>query len=253
MEKKRYLEQIQLTGPVPRGSYLGGLPAVQALARAPLDFPADVTFFVGENGSGKSTLLEAIAVAAGFNPEGGSRSFHFSTAATHSSLHQLLLLRRGRPMRGQGFFLRAESLYNVATNIDALDADGMGPRIIDAYGGISLHEQSHGESFFALMCNRFRGQGLYLLDEPEAALSPARQMAALVLLHQLAQQGAQFIIATHSPILLAIPGACIYQFDEGGLHRTAYRDTMPYQLTRRFLDDPEGMLDKLLRDDAGAD
>ena len=148
------------------------------------------------------------------------------------------------------FFFRAESFYNVATNIDELDqGPSFGPRIIDSYGGMSLHEQSHGESFLALVEHRFGGQGLYLLDEPEAALSPTRMMSLLVLLHQLVGQGSQFIIATHSPILMAYPGARIYQLSQQGIEPVAYRETEHYQLTRRFLEAPERMLQLLFEEE----
>ncbi len=243
MQQKRYLESVFLREAPPRGEYYSALPAIRYLSEGQrLFFPADVSFFVGEYGTGKSTLLEAIAVAAGFNAEGGTRNFHFSTAATHSGLHEYLNLSRGAYPR-DGFFLRAESVYNVATEIDRMDAEpSFGAPVLASYGGVSLHEQSHGESFLAIMQHRFGGQGLYLLDEPEAALSPTRQLALLTLLHELAAQGSQFIIATHSPILMAYPGACIYQFSQQGVARTAYRDTEHYRLTRRFLNDPDSML-----------
>ena len=173
---------------------------------------------------------------------GERSSGHAAKAATHSGLHEYLNLSRGAYPR-DGFFLRAESVYNVATEIDRMDAEpSFGAPVLASYGGVSLHEQSHGESFLAIMQHRFGGQGLYLLDEPEAALSPTRQLALLTLLHELAAQGSQFIIATHSPILMAYPGACIYQFSQQGVARTAYRDTEHYRLTRRFLNDPDSML-----------
>jgi predicted ATPase len=187
-------------------AYPFSIPALHSLERIDLD--PRVTFFLGENGSGKSTLLEGIAVAAGFNAEGGSQSFSFSTRASESSLHRALRLVRGVKRPRTGYFLRAESYFNVATEIERLDAmPGGGPRIINSYGGRSLHAQSHGESFMALIRNRFGPQGLYILDEPEAALSPRRQLALLAAMQNLASQKCQFIIATHSPILLAYPGA----------------------------------------------
>ena len=225
-------------------SYVAHLPLVQRLDT--LEFHQPVTFLVGENGSGKSTLLEAIAVAWGFNPEGGSRNFNFSTQQTHSPLAQYLKLVRGPYRAKDGFFLRAESFYNVATEIDRLDTDGT---LVRSYGGISLHGQSHGESFLSLMLHRFGGQGLYLLDEPESALSPTRQLAALSVIHQLVQQDSQFIIATHSPILMAYPQAEILVLDEEGPHVTPYRQPEHYQLTRRFLEAPEKMLAILLEED----
>ena len=247
---RRYIDRIYLHEPVPADSYLSALPAVRALGDREhhLLFPADVTFLVGENGTGKSTLLEAVAVACGFNAEGGTRNFDFSTRATHSPLHEYLTVGRTAYPR-DGFFLRAESFYNVATNIDEMDETIPGPRLIDSYGGVSLHKQSHGESFLALVEHRFGGDGLYLLDEPEAALSPTRMMSLLVLMRNLVKKHSQFIIATHSPILMAYPGACIYQLSQDGIDRVAYRDTEHYQLTRRFLEAPERMIDLLFREE----
>jgi predicted ATPase len=219
------------------------LPAIRELETLPLH-PA-VTFLVGENGSGKSTLLEAIAVAAGFNPEGGSNNFRFTTRASHSGLHQCLRLARSHKRPRTGFFLRAESFFNVATEVEALER--VEPGLIESYGGRSLHEQSHGESFIALLKHRFGADGLYLLDEPEAALSPSRQMAALVRIHDLVEERSQFIIATHSPILMAYPNATILAVGEHGLSPVRYEDTEHYSITRRFLNNPQGMLEQLLR------
>lgn len=241
-----YLASVRLRRQLPEGSYLRRLPPVRYLmAGNTLDFGAPVTFLIGENGTGKSTLLEGIAVACGFNPEGGSRNFTFSTRATHSELGEYLTPAR-RCYPRDGFFLRAESFYNVATNIDEIDETTPGPRLIDRYGGVSLHRQSHGESFLALVEHRFGGEGLYLLDEPEAALSPSRLLTLIVLLDQLVKAGSQFIIATHSPILMAFPGAQLYQLGEDSIHPVAYQETEHYQLTRRFLEDPERMLRYLL-------
>lgn len=182
-----------------------------------------------------------MAVASGFNPEGGTRNFNFSTRDTHSHLGEYITLSRCRYPK-DGFFLRAESFYNVASNIDQMDEEpSFSPRLIDSYGGVSLHNQSHGESFLALVQNRFGGHGLYLLDEPEAALSPARQLTLLGQMHLLVEEDSQFIVATHSPILMAYPGASIYLLDETGVQPVAYRETEHYQLTRRFLEDPERM------------
>lgn len=223
--------------------YPWNLPAVTGLGR--LSLHPRCTFLVGENGSGKSTLLEAIAVAWGFNPEGGSMNFHFATRETHSPLHRALKLTRGVRRPRDGFFLRAESLYNVATNIEELGVE-------DNYGGVSLHRQSHGEAFLALLLHRFGGQGLYLLDEPEAALSPMRQLTLLRRMDELIGARSQFVIATHSPILLAYPDACIYALDDG-LHPVAYRDTDHYRVTRAFLEQPEGMLRRLLGEEETPD
>ena len=221
------------------------LPAVRSLDQ--LDLHPRVTFFIGENGSGKSTLLEAMAVALGFNAEGGSRNFRFSTRRSHSVLHEHLRIARGFRRPRTGFFLRAESFFNVATEIEQLDAEpGPGAPILPSYGGRSLHEQSHGESFLALLNERFGGQGLYILDEPEAALSPQRQLAVLARIHELVRDGSQFLIATHSPLLMAYPDACIYQCGADGVMPVAYDDTEHVRVTRDFLANPARMLQGLL-------
>ncbi|MDF3833783.1 AAA family ATPase [Cupriavidus basilensis] len=221
--------------------YPFSLPAVRSLDV--LEIHPKVTFLVGENGSGKSTLMEAIAVAMGYNAEGGSRNFSFGTRRSHSELHQYLRVARGFRRPRDGFFLRAESFFNVATEIERLDAEpAFGPPVVDAYGGRSLHEQSHGESFLALMMHRFGGNGLYLLDEPEAALSPQRQLAVLSRIHDLVGDGSQFIIATHSPILMAYPDAWIYACSAEGVVRVGYQDTEHFRVTRDFLANPERML-----------
>jgi predicted ATPase len=227
--------------------YPFSLAAVSPLEKIELH-PA-VTFFVGENGSGKSTLLEAIAVACGYNAEGGSRNFKFGTRESHSELHRFLRLSRGHPRPRDGFFFRAESFFNVATEIEKLDAEpGPAPPIGPSYSEHSLHEQSHGESFLALMVNRFRGKGLYLLDEPEAALSPQRQLAILTRIHDLVREKSQFIIATHSPLLTAYPDAYIYQFSASGIERVCYEETEHYRITREFLANPKRMMDILFED-----
>jgi predicted ATPase len=213
------------------------IPAVRHLDA--IEFHAGVTFFVGENGTGKSTLLEALAVAAGLNAEGGSRNILFHSRETHSPLHQYLRLVRGAKRPRDSYFLRAESFYNLATRIDELD-------VADSYGEVSLHEQSHGESFWALLRERFGGGGLYLLDEPEAALSPGRQLSALALIHNLVREKAQFVIATHSPILMAYPNASIYLLAKDGIRKVAYKETEHYQVTRDFLNHVETSLHTLL-------
>lgn len=247
---RRYIREVFLKEPLDQNSYLNVLPAVRYLQEGNrLKFPKDVTFFVGENGTGKSTLLEAIAVACGFNPEGGTRNFNFSTRATHSELWKHLTISRASYPR-DGFFLRAESFYNVATNIEELDeVPSFAPPLIDSYGGVSLHRQSHGESFLSLVQNRFSGEGLYLLDEPEAALSPGRLLTLMAQIHQLVKSNSQFIIATHSPILMAFPDACLYQLTETGIDQADYRETEHYCLTKRFLNDPEQMLRYLFSED----
>ncbi|MGC4013180.1 MAG: AAA family ATPase [Luteolibacter sp.] len=215
-----------------RGAYPFDLPAIRHLDA--LDFDQAVTFLVGENGTGKSTLLEAIAVKWGFNAEGGSRNYRFASRESHSELHASLILARGVRKADDGFFLRAESFYNVATEAERLGAHH------------GLHEQSHGESFMTILTERFFGNGLYLLDEPEAALSPSRQMSMLARMHELVKEGSQFVIATHSPILMAYPGAVLLQFSEDGIQQVRYEDTEHYQLTRRFLENPGRMLRELL-------
>jgi predicted ATPase len=225
--------------------YPFNLPAVHGLDRLALH--PKVTFLIGENGSGKSTLMEAIAVSLGFNAEGGSKNFSFGTRKSHSELHEYLRIAKGVKRPRDGYFLRAESFFNVATQIEVLDAEPFGgPPVIDSYGGRSLHEQSHGESFMALLTERFGGQGLYLLDEPEAALSPFRQLAALSRIHDLVLENSQFVIATHSPILMAYPDARIYECSKGGIAEVAYRDTEHFQITHDFLVDPERMLRVLM-------
>lgn len=227
-------------------TYPFSLPAVRALET--LELHPAVTFFVGENGAGKSTLLEAIAVACGFNAEGGSKNFRFGTRESHSELHRFLRVSRGHPRPRDGFFFRAESFFNVATEIERLDEGPGGPPIGPSYSARSLHEQSHGESFLALMVNRFGGNGLYLLDEPEAALSPKRQLAILTRIHDLVREKSQFIIATHSPILMAFPDAYIYEFSQNGIERIAYAETEHYRVTRDFLANPERMMRALFED-----
>ena len=228
-----YITGIRLRD-MPQG-YLAKLPAVKHLYRSKeLEFTNPVTFFVGENGSGKSTLLEAIAVAAGFNAEGGSRDYVFSTRRTHSDLCDLIIHIRTIPPK-DGFFLRAESFYNTASYLDENST-------MKRYGGVSFHEQSHGESFLSLVTNRFEGNGLYIMDEPEAALSPQRLLTLLVMMDELVKKRSQFIIATHSPIIMAFPGADIIQFSEKGMERVSYRETESYRITKQFMDDPERMI-----------
>lgn len=222
------------------GEYPFSLQAVRGLDQ--LELHPNVTFIIGENGTGKSTLLEAIAAAYGFNPEGGTRNFSFATQETHSILHRYLKIAKGMRAPKDGYFLRAESFYNLASTIDRLDQeDSYGPPIIDSYGGKSLHAMSHGESFMTLFLNRFSGKGLYILDEPEAALSPTRQLAFLSRLHQLVKGDSQFIIATHSPIMMAYPHATIYEVGEG-YAPVNYEETEHYRVTREFLTHPEEML-----------
>ena len=219
-------------------AYPFNLPAVRWTET--LVFHPKVTFLVGENGSGKSTLIEALAVAWGFNPEGGSTGMQFQTRGSHSPLHRFVRPVRGAARAKDGYFLRAESFFNTASYIEEVSVTGYGPR--------RLHEQSHGESFFTLFEQRFRGKGLYILDEPEAALSPNRQLSFLVRLNELIEGGSQFIIATHSPIILGYPDALIYRVSEHGLETVAYEDTEHVQVTRAFLNRRETMLQTLLGD-----
>jgi predicted ATPase len=239
LEAEHYVLDVKLKrDKVPSfDAYPFSLPVVRALDT--LELHPKVTFIIGENGSGKSTLLEAIATAWGFNPEGGTKNFNFQTHASHSELHEYLLLVKSVKRPRDGFFLRAESFFNVATAIDNLG-------VVKSYGGKSLHQQSHGESFFALMQYRFGGKGFYVLDEPEAALSPTRQLAMLSQLHDLVHDHSQFIIATHSPILMAYPDAWIYQIGDDGLERVAYERTEHYLVTKNFLADPKRRLNDLL-------
>ena len=242
-----YICEVIYNGGLPRDSYLNSLPVVKFLERSGgIRLNRNVTFLVGENGTGKSTLLEAIAIAYGFNPEGGSRNFCFTTNDTHSALWEHITLAKRRFPK-DGFFLRAESLYNVATNIDQLDEQpAASPMIIEGYGGVSLHNQSHGESFLAIVQNRFFGKGLYILDEPEAALSPMRLLTLMAEINALVKQDSQFIIATHSPILMALPGAEVLELTGDGIASVDYRNTEHYRITRRILERPESIFDTLL-------
>lgn len=228
----KHIELLRDTIP-DESEYPFSIPAVAGLTR--LEFHERVTFLVGENGSGKSTFLEAIAIKAGFNAEGGTKNFTGSNRPSESVLSEHLRLARGARREKGGFFLRAETMFNVFTEAEQYDLDG-----------VSCHEMSHGEAFLWVMMNRFRRDGLYLLDEPEAALSPQRQLSCLARIHALASKGSQFIIATHSPILMACPDARIVLLEASGLREVAYEETEHYQVTTAFLQNPRRMLTELL-------
>ncbi len=247
MFNKNYLRAIELNGELPKESYLNSLPVIKAFKNiGRLEFSAPVTFLVGENGTGKSTLLEAIAVAMGFNPEGGGRNFTFSTNDSHSELWQYIDTLKGLSAR-DGYFLRSESLYNLASNIDDMDKEpSFDPLVIEGYGGVSLHKQSHGESLLSLVQNRLKGQGLYIFDEPEAALSPMRLLTLISEIDRLVNNNSQIIIATHSPILMAYTKAEIIELSVDGIRKISYTDTAHYKVTKQFLDNPERMLKYLL-------
>lgn len=240
--KRWYVENVCLSQDLDSDSYLNQLPVIRNLKKQDgLSLRGDLIFFVGENGTGKSTLLEAIAIASGFNPEGGTKNFNFSTKSSHSNLSDSLTISKFISPK-DGFFLRAESFYNVATEIEELNK--ISP--MKCYGEKSLHEQSHGESFLSLIQHRFLGHGLYILDEPEAALSPSRQLTLMAEIQELIMKDSQFIIATHSPILLTFPNAIIYELKEDGIYQVRYDETEHYQLTKNFLDCPQRILRHLL-------
>lgn len=217
--------------------YPFNIPIVKTLDS--LTFHPQVTFLIGENGTGKSTLIEAIAVSLGFNPEGGTKTSTFATRSSHSILHQYIKTIKSFKYPRNWYFLRAESFYNLATLMDETN-------YYHTYSNKSLHEQSHGESFMATLTNKLKGNGLYIMDEPEAALSPTNQMAALTAIHKLVEKQSQFIIATHSPILLAYPNAKIYRFSNSGIERVSYQKTEHYTVTKDFLNRYQQMLNILL-------
>jgi predicted ATPase len=213
-----------------------------------LSFHPNVTYIIGENGMGKSTLLEGIAIALGFNPEGGTLNFNFSSYDSHSDLEQYLRLAKGFNKPKDSFFFRAETFYNLATNIEELDNEPMsGPKIIDSFGGKSLHQQSHGESFFSAFTERFQGKGIYILDEPEAALSPLRQLSMLARINDLVNKESQFIISTHSPIIMAYPDAKMFQLTEDGMSEAALEDTNHYSIMKQFFEDKDRLLHHLFQ------
>jgi len=232
---EQYIQRLSVDWEkIDKNSYLREIKAIKNMEE--LVFEKPVTFFVGENGSGKSTLMEAIAVSYGFNPEGGTKNYSFSTYDSHSQLHEAIRVSKGFRKAKWGYFFRAESFYNVATKEE------------EYAGGLSekYHEKSHGESFLALAQEQFGPDGVYLLDEPEAALSPQRQLTLLAEIYSCAEQGAQFIIATHSPILLGMPDAQIISFDGGQIHNCEYEDTDSYRVTEMFINNRELLLERLL-------
>jgi predicted ATPase len=232
--------------------YPFSIPTVRSLDE--IGFRSRICFFAGENGSGKSTLLEAIAAHYGFGPEGGNRNFQNDSTETNHSIDPLVrALRLSFDVRtGAGYFLRAESFFNTISHMDNLDAEpSFAPPISSFYGGRSLHARSHGESFFTLLDLKFRRNGLFLLDEPESALSPQRQLSFLLLMHDVLRKykNAQFIISSHSPVLLGYPDAQILSFDDGHIHEIGYEESAPVQIIRRFVNDRKAFLKQLLEGD----
>ncbi len=245
MIEKQYINHFEIVREkiADSNSYPFNIPALKNITKVELH--PNVTFIIGENGTGKSTLLEALAVQYGFNAEGGSKNFSFSTQRTESPLSECIRIGKGIIAPKDGFFLRAESFYNAASYLDLLQKEDPQKRALKAYGNKSLHEQSHGESFFALFTNRFGGHGVYLLDEPEAALSAQRQLAFLVRLHELVNMKSQFVIATHSPLLLSYPHSKIIELSDSGYKTTSFSDTEPFIVHKAFLNDPARMLKEL--------
>ena len=238
--KNQFIREVTIDWTKIHGdSYLREIDAIRNADRLVFDKP--ITFFAGENGSGKSTLLEAIAVAYGFNPEGGTKNYSFSTYDSHSELWDALRISKGVKRPKSGYFLRAESFYNVATKEEEY-VDILHP-------SQKYHEKSHGESFLAIAQNYMAAEGIYIFDEPEAALSPQRQLALLMDIYKCARQGAQFLIVTHSPILLGMPDADIYSFDGGEIHLCNYEETDSYIVTEMFINNRKNLLHRLLHEE----
>lgn len=240
MDNSLYVKSVRIWDRI--NGYYAFLPAIRALqGDGALVFRKPVSFFVGENGIGKSTLIEAIAIKLGLNPEGGSRNFDFSTNDTHSDLCDRMWLSKSLEPPKDAFFLRAESFYNAATYIDTVEG-----LTTDCYGGRSLHAQSHGESFLTLVKERFFGNGIYLLDEPEAALSPMKILELMCYMKKLVDKNSQFIISTHSPLLMAFPGADVFQLSSSGVEPVRYSETEHFKLIRRFMSDPDSVIEGVL-------
>lgn len=242
----KFISRIALKENVDKKNYPFNIPVLENFQELAIKSP--VTFFVGENGSGKSTLIEAIAIASGLNAEGGSQNFNFKTNDSHSQLYKGLIVSKTGNRPVTKYFLRAESFYNVASEIERSVKEDGNYAVLASHGGKSLHSCSHGEAFLALVENRFYNNGLYILDEPEAALSPLKQMRLLVLIDELVKNGSQFIIATHSPILLSYPNAIINDFDNN-MSEINYEDTEHYRLYKLFIDNPKMMVERLLNDE----
>ncbi|MCD8346105.1 MAG: AAA family ATPase [Oscillospiraceae bacterium] len=225
---------------ISRESYLRKIPAISKLNY--LEFSSPVTCFVGENGTGKSTLLEALAISAGFNPEGGTQNYRFSTYDSHSELYSAIKLVRGTRRPQCGYFLRAETYYALAVQEEYYNSQiGGKPE--------HLHERSHGEGFLTIAEKHFAPNGIYFLDEPESALSPQSQLGLLYSICECASAGSQFFIATHSPILLGIPNAELLGFDDGEIHKCRYEDTSQYQVMELFINHREQVLRHILDDE----
>ena len=223
-----FIQQIRFKSDRVAAHFLRGL--------FPLQFNNRITVFIGENGSGKSTLLEALAIKLGCNPEGGGKNFNFSTENTHSKLHETLMLSKGYRREKDVFFYRAETFYNLNTAIRKLDAEGsFDPEIKTYYGGVDMHCMSHGEAMEALFQNRFKAQGLYVLDEPEASLSPLRHLVFINRVMELSRKGAQFVIATHSPLIMSIPGCDLRQISQGRSEPITPADTDAYAVYKAVL------------------
>ena len=246
--RELYLKSLEINkNEIPKDNYIYDLSVIKNLKK--IEFKQPITIFVGENGLGKSTLVEAIATKCGFNAEGGSKNFNFTTRSTESDLNKYIKIIKGPYMPKDGYFLRSESIYNVASNIDNLDeVKCNAPPISSAYGGKSLHSQSHGESFLSIFFKRFMGNGLYILDEPEAALSPVSQMSLLIRINQLVNLNSQFIIATHSPILLTVPNAEILEITESGISAKKYFETEHFKTMKNFFENTEKTVDSLINE-----